>query len=409
MNMRKFALVICIHDGIGTHYCGVGTVARKTIESLEILKNQNLLNDFEIHFITYWFDHDAPYFNEAYFKRVRRLVASTGGRIHEVKLLKDGAKPKNINDNWGYRKWYSGSRKAAKIILSLRNEQIIFATHDISFGLTCHFLPYRKNISGYFIPHSTGLLFRESIRLPVDKKIFQAVVDKGYKVGYINDFMKKHIVRDYHLPPGVFVPIKNALVFHQNRGTTETVGLKRYHINTSNKIIFSYGRCGSQKAFDVLIKAFRKSDAYKGNYQLVILAPTDIADVSYEKYFSKLVKSIPEDKCVWIKKFVNPIPFLQARNLDTVVLSSRFECAPFTPLEICAYAPKAKILYSNIESFIEALRGLKGTRKVADFRINSWKNALNRTIASKNPIRKVSLESYKDNLLTLLRYAQARI
>ena len=86
--MKNKALVICIHDGIGTHYCGVGTVARKTVEALIILKKRRLLDDYEIHIVTHYFDHKARYFNRKHFKKVNDLVVSTGGRIHEINLLK---------------------------------------------------------------------------------------------------------------------------------------------------------------------------------------------------------------------------------------------------------------------------------------------------------------------------------
>lgn len=402
--MNKIALVICIHDGVGTHYCGVGTMARITIEALQVLKKRKLINNFEVYIITFFFDHNASYFDKKYFKEINRFVNSTGGKIYEIKLLKNRNKPKSINDNWGVLKWRCAGREAARIISQLKNKKIIFLAHDISFSFTFFYIPKRKNIFGYFIPHSTGILFKEPIRLPIDRKTFKLIEEKSHKVGYISEFMRKHLMRDYNVSSRVLVPIKNALVIKNKPERPNIIDLKKYNIDCAKRIIFSYGRCGSQKGFDILIKAYKRSKAYlSDDYQLILLAPADITGNVYVNYFSKLVNSVASNKCVWIKDFVDPLPFLKSKNLDTVVFASRFECAPITPMEVCFHSPSAKILYSKIEPFNETLKGLQGTLRVSDYKINSWVRGLNKIISKKNIKRRLKMNSYENNLFQLLK------
>jgi hypothetical protein len=403
---KKNALVVCRHDGFTTHYCGVGTGARKFFEAIRILSVSEPLKDYEIHFIAPRVARESPFFDGAFSNAVRKFARSTGGDLHEVSVLPAGQYA-DINSNWGVAQWRVGSRKAAAIIDSLTNEKVLFLAHDIFFGLVPAYVAPRPNVAGCFIPHSTGKLFGEAYRFPVEKEIFRAVREGGDVVGSINEFMRRHLERVYRVPKAEIVPLHNALLERAESGPALPRG--QYGISQTSRIIFSFGRCGSQKQFDVIIKAFRASRAFRGGYQLVLLAPTDITGDAYSAVVARAIGDAPPEKILWIRKFMSPIPILKLRSLDTVVLGSRFECAPWTPLETLRYAKTAKIVYSEIEPFFEVLGDIRGSIRVGGYSVAAWAAALDRAVTMKTPApRHAKLEAYEKNILSIIRLLAKR-
>ena len=407
--MKKNALIICAHDGFTTHYCGVGTVVRKTLDSLKILlMRRSALIDFELHFITPWVDRNSGYFDTKNFKKVKTLANVTGGALHEIRVIKR-EKNADINTNWGIDQWHRAAQQAADIIKKMDHEKVIFFAHDIFFGLICYLVPRSEGVAGCFIPHSTGILFKENFRLPTEKKIFLGINKNNYKIGYLNEFMKDHLQKDYHIKTKQLVSIKNALLIDESEDKQRKISLQKSGVYKRKKLILSFGRCSAQKGYHILIEAFKKSKLYGENYQLVLLAPTDITEGAYIKKLDSLLEMVPKEKVIWIKKFMPPRPFLVVNNLEAIVFASLFECAPLAPLEALRNAPNAKIIYSDIEPFQEIFLNLAGTHAVVRGSIGNLIKKLDSIPFEKTPQRSIILESYENNFINCISQLSGNI
>lgn len=367
-------LVICCHDGFTTHYCGVGTVARLTIAAAEKLISQGLLTGWRIDCIAPRVELNSPRFDAEYADRVRTLTCSTGGDLHEVAALPIDQWA-DINTNWGVSQWERASREAAEIVRRRTQDgPVIFFAHDIFFGLMCTMLPWTKDCHGCFVPHSTGRLFNEDYRFPIEARIFEAIQKNGHRVGCINRFMKDHLIHDYRVSRETCVLMTNALVFPVI-AINAAVDITKFGVDHRKKMIFSFGRCDAQKGYDRLVKAFCKSGLATKGYQLVLLAPTDISSVDYQKTLGRLCDQAG-GTVIWVKEFLPPGHFLCAKNLAVVVFASMFECAPLTPLETLAAAPLVPIIYNHIQPFVEVFRGLSSARMVRGGDIDDWVETL---------------------------------
>ncbi len=404
--MKKI-LVLCCHDGITTFYCGVGKVVKDTLFVISELIKSNEFN-YELHIFTPYVDRDSEFYrkNEKIF--ASKLAESTGGRLHEIKVIA-GTKTKDINSNWGVDQWNLASRQVASFVQSNKDRGVIILLHDIYFALLCYYLEKMDGVSVCYIPHSTGKLFNEPFRLPSEKLIYRGVREKQYKIGYINNFIRKHLQNSYGVKLSELVPIKNALLISEigtlsndeinNRKKAEKCLSK---IGKNKKIIFSFGRCSAQKGFHTLIDAYYLAKI-SDEYVLVLLAPVDITDKKYLGLIKSKLDKLPKNSCLFIKEFMSPLPFLMSEKLKMIVFSSQFECAPISALEALRHSERSTIIYSEIQPFKEIFKGLSGTKMVSRNNPKNWSTEINASI--RRPflgVRVWNSETYNINFQNLL-------
>ena len=379
--MRR-ALITCCHDGFFTQYCGVGTAARKTVDALRTLLHRGTLAGMRLDFIGPALRADSPSYDPAFARTLRTFARSTGGDLHAVRVT-PGPLPSDLNKLWGPKQWRVAAEEAAAIILSIPAERKSFFAHDIFFGQLCAEIPSDRNTIGCYVPHSTGKLFGEPVRLKVERRIHHSIVNSQHFVAAINQFMGRHLMEAYGLPRARFLSLTNALT-ESDRARQENPQKLRADIQRrteGKRIVFSYGRCGRQKGYHILIPAFRRFVRQHPDYHLVVLAPTDITDLRYLRLIERLLLTLPPGTWTWVQKFSDPLPYLQCPRTQILAFASLFECAPFTPLEALAYAPHATILHSGIAPYEEVFRGHKASTRV-EMSVGAWANALSRAAAS---------------------------
>lgn len=75
--MRKH-LIIATYDGIGTHYSGVGTIAKNLVDALGGLAKEFNLK-VSIAYISV--DQNSKVFNKECFEKANKLTSETGGTM----------------------------------------------------------------------------------------------------------------------------------------------------------------------------------------------------------------------------------------------------------------------------------------------------------------------------------------
>lgn len=406
--MRR-ALIICCHDGFFTQYCGVGTAARKTVDALGTLLRSGGLTGMRLDFIGPALRVDSPSYDAKYARNLRMFARSTGGDLHTVRVT-CGPLPMDLNKLWGLKQWRVAAEAAASLILSIPVERKIFFAHDIFFGQVCAEIPNDRNTIGCYVPHSTGKLFREPVRLKVERRIHGSIVSSQHFVGAINQFMRHHLMEAYGLPQARFLRLTNALT-ERDRARQETQkklpeDMRRR--TEGKRIVFSYGRCDRQKGYHILIPAFRRFVRQHPDYHLVMLAPTDITGVLYRGLIEHQLRTLPPGTWTWVQTFNDPLPYLQCPRTRILAFASLFECAPFAPLEALAYAPHATILHSGIAPYEEVFHAHK-TCICVGTSVGEWANALE--LAATSPARRsrerkrATYEQYLLNAIRTLHYA----
>lgn len=400
----KCSLIICCHDGFFTQYCGVGTAARKTVDALRTLRRRNALAGVRLDFIGPALRADSPSYDAAFARDLQAFARATGGELHAVRVTR-GPLPKDLNKLWGPNQWCVAAEAAADIIQRIPAAQKIFFAHDIFFGQLCAEIPRGPDAIGCYVPHSTGKLFREPIRLKVERRIHESIVSSQHFLGTINLFMRRHVERDYRIPRGRFLPLANALTEQDLalRRTRRDLPADVRRRTEGKRIVFSYGRCGRQKGYHILIPAFRRFVREHLEYHLVLLAPTDITGADYRRLIAGQLRSLPPRSATWVRTFSDPLPYLQSPRTQILAFSSLFECAPFTSLEALAYAPHTTILHSGLPPYEEVFRPDDGAVR-AGTSVRTWARALARVaISPKRRVRKREMEPYERHLLRALR------
>jgi len=400
----KCSLIVCCHDGFFTQYCGVGTAARKTVDALRTLRRRGALAGVRLDFIGPALRADSPSYDAAYSRDLQTFARATGGKLHAVRVAR-GPLPKDLSKLWGPKQWRVAAEAAADVIRSIPAERKIFFAHDIFFGQLCAEIPRDQGTIGCYVPHSTGKLFREPIRLKVERRIHGSLVSSKHFVGAINLFMRRHLERDYRIPRGRFIPLTYALTERDLalRKTRRALPADVRRRTDGKRIIFSYGRCGRQKGYHVLLPAFRRFVQEHPEYHLVLLAPTDITGAHYRRLIAGQLRTLPPQSATWVQTFSDPLPYLQSPRTHILAFSSLFECAPFTPLEALAYAPHTTILHSGIPPYEEVFRAGEGAVR-AGTSVRTWASALARVVMSpKHRVRQRERETYERHLLHALR------
>lgn len=75
--MKKH-IIIATYDGIGTHYSGVGTIAKNIVSSLTDISNSL---DFKVSIAYINVDKTSAVFNKDCFEATNNLVNKTGGQM----------------------------------------------------------------------------------------------------------------------------------------------------------------------------------------------------------------------------------------------------------------------------------------------------------------------------------------
>lgn len=254
----KLLINLCAHDGIVSHYAGVGTIVKRYIEVFDIiLKEKNI--DYEFNLFTPEYNHDSFGYSK-YTKLNHSKMEKV--KIFQVSNGTNGSLGYGTPDNWKIL-----SKNVSKIINKVDfnlYDIVLTIANDTPYGGMLEMLNESDNHIKVWIPHSTGKihLVDSSIensdlvlqdRLKWEKSTIDFINNnKNSYLGSTGKYIEKHLIEEYGLNKDKSVLIINGEVLSKPTIYEETQEIKNLfnQIKDYDNIILAFGRAEPYKNLD---------------------------------------------------------------------------------------------------------------------------------------------------------------
>lgn len=342
--MRKH-LIIATYDGIGTHYSGVGTIAKNIINALNELTGDINLR-VSIAYVNV--DKSSKVFNKECFQASVNLVNKTEGILIP---LCNTTKGQSEWDMWrSFKEWdYTCVSLVTALNLVLdQNEENYIILNDTPF---LFFAKYRelindKNLKCFYFPLSTGKNHAfgdtewRNNRIRAEQLCFDIVEkDENSKIIALGKTFAKRVSEDYGLVFDDDDFLQNGLYFDKyadflskkfSNSDLEKYGIK---IEEKDKIIFAWGRCSIAKGFKELALAWSKIYKDLSDYHLILQMPNNSGENNYFEEVKKILNAT--ERYVVIDDFNPEIwkTVLRTENTNIVCIPSLMDPFPHTSIE----------------------------------------------------------------------------
>lgn len=252
----KFLINLCAHDGIKSMYTGVATMVNRYIDSIcDILKEKNI--DYELNLFTPEYKENSFGFSKKIFEKNMKVEK---GKIIEVSNGSDG----EINFG-GVENWHTLSQNTANLINAIdfsKYDKVLTIFNDAPFMELMGLLEVSDKHYKVWIPHSTVKIHEvdsaisevkdESydFRLNLEEKLIAHINHNQREyVGFICEFMRNHLIKDYILNHKKAVLITNGELLDKQEKIEETPKNAELfkEIENQNCILFSFGRAEKYK------------------------------------------------------------------------------------------------------------------------------------------------------------------
>lgn len=344
---KQIAIYLFSYDGITSWCCGVGTVTRHFIHSMPVVAEYLQEHDFETIFYagTPFYDPECSWYRPEMLDQTQEICKSLSG---DVLYQLNGTEGDDMYID--LEQWKATSVGAANIVINYfqKHDINIVFTNDPPFcGVSSFLFRQLSKFKGnkpivVWMPHSTGLIHEKNtneIRYNWEK---QAVGDtnnhKECFVGYVNNFMKTHLLNDYQASLENLVSLTNGLPLFEELNTPNPQEiLEKYGLPSDQDIIFATGRAAKYKGFQYLVKAFAESQ--KDHTAKLVLLVTTFATSQTEGSYQEIVRLFEELQVRGqiIHEFL-PQEELRAifrlPNVKSVVVPSLAEPFGMIPLEV---------------------------------------------------------------------------
>ena len=255
MLFMKLLINICSYDGISSHYSGVGTIVKRFIESLYILK-QNNVYDFDLNLITAENNTKSLGYNEKIEKYYNSMLSPN---IIKVSNGSGGQTNFGTIENWNIL-----SANTADVINNLdfsKYDKVLTIAHDTPYCSLFEQLNLSSNHVVVWIPHSTVKIHGQSS--DIGKSNYDLIERFNYEfsaidfinnhtncfVGITGNFITNHLVYEYDLSRNKIVKITNGEVLEIPTIYDEPSDCERLFekIKGYKEIILSLGRAEKYK------------------------------------------------------------------------------------------------------------------------------------------------------------------
>lgn len=342
--MRKH-LIIATYDGIGTHYSGVGTIAKNIVNALDGLLNDSKLK-VSIAYVNV--DKESKVFNKQCFDMASRLVTKTGGYMIP---LCNTTKGQSEWDMW--RSFDEWNYTCVSLITALN---LILDPHDDNYILLndTPFLFFAKykglvndaNARYFYFPLSTGKNHAfgnqdwRNNRIKAEQKCFDLIKnDHNSKVIALGEKFASRLSEDYSLSFEKNDFLQNGLCFDKYSDYLDkkftNYDLKKFgiEIGEDQKLIFAWGRCSIAKGFKELALAWVKAHKLLPNHYLILQMPDNSGEPDYFKEVQNILAKA--SRYVIIDDFNPEIweTVLRTKNTDVICIPSIMDPFPHTSIE----------------------------------------------------------------------------
>lgn len=365
--MKKH-IIIATYDGIGTHYSGVGTIAKNIVSSLTDISNSL---DFKVSIAYINIDKTSAVFNKDCFEAANNLVNKTGGQMIP---LCNSTKGQSEWDMWrSFNEWnFSCVSLVTTLNLLLKeDDDNVIILNDTPF---LFFAKYRdlvtiKNLKCFYFPLSTGKNHAfgdedwRNNRIRVEKKCFELIeLEKDSKVISLGKKFAERMHEDYGLNFNENDYLQNGLCFEKYKDFLgekfNNKDLLKFGIDISEdkKIIFAWGRCSIAKGFKELAQAWVLAHISLPDHFLVLQMPNNSGE---NEYFQEVKNILSDTPRVIIIDDFNPNiwkTILRTQSTDVVCIPSLMDPFPHTSIEAKLFSKNMDYitLISDVDGAVDA-------------------------------------------------------
>lgn len=254
----KLLINFCGHDGIISHYAGVGTIVRRYIEVINYLLNIKNI-DYHINMFTLEFNKDSMGYSEKVWSEHNNLPNTT------IYICSNNTNGKTSFGN--IYNWRIASSNVAKIINNIdftNYDYVITITNDTPFAGVLELMKESENSIKVWIPHSTGKIYNEDMSLSEESQTQNERIEwEQDAINYINShennylistgvYIGNHIINDYSLKPNKNINIINGELLYRDNIYEENNRMKEIllELEKYDSIIMSLGRAERYKNLD---------------------------------------------------------------------------------------------------------------------------------------------------------------
>lgn len=254
----KLLVNLCAHDGIVSHYAGVGTIVKRYIEVFDmLLKEKNI--DYEFNLFTPEYNDNSFGFSE-YTKTKHKKMEKV--KIFEVSNGTAGTLGYGTPDNWEIL-----SKNVSEIINKIDfnfYDIVLTIANDTPYAGMLELLNEKENHIKVWIPHSTGkihlvdssiensdLVLQDRLNWELDAINF-INNDKNSYLGSTGKYIEEHLIKEYKLNKSKSILVANGEILSKSTVYEETEQMKKMfsQIKDYDNIILSFGRAEPYKNLD---------------------------------------------------------------------------------------------------------------------------------------------------------------
>lgn len=341
----KILINLCAHDGIISHYTGVGTMVKRYIKTIaKILDDKKI--DFELNLFTPEYNNDSF----GYSDEVKELH-----QIYNIYKVSNGSDAKI---NYGtLTNWEKLCENTAKIINEIKIsefDKVITICNDTPFACLQNKLAKSKNHSTVWIPHSTIKIHEVDSAIPNSEVFYndrllweQNAIDfindnANSYIGGIGNFIKKHLIEEYSLKKSKIIDVYNGELIDEKFNNLFNKENDEYFKKISNDkpIMLSFARAEEYKNLQstmylgsklnittiVIAQSYYKEqpilDEYRElaketNTKLFIDPPFDFAKYILHNFTNDIILLVPSKKEI-MGLVINEIRKLRKDNILVV-------------------------------------------------------------------------------------------
>ena len=218
----KLLVNLCAHDGIASHYAGVGTMVKRYIKAIKKYLDELGL-EYKINLFSPVYYENSFGYSKTTLDEHKKL------KNVEIFFVQNGTEGKSGFGN--YENWDILCKNTAQKINSIdldEYDKVITIFNDTPFAGLSYMLPSSNKHILVWIPHSTTKIFQASSKLENFKFIREKELawesraiehinkTKFCYVGAICEYMAKHLEFDYKLKDSKILNITNGELFFEN-------------------------------------------------------------------------------------------------------------------------------------------------------------------------------------------------
>lgn len=252
----KLLINLCAHDGIISHYTGVGTIVDRYIQTFSYILSKNANIEYQLNLITPEYNNDSFGYSGIYDKTHRQIKNS------KIIQISNGSNGKvNYGDIIAWKELCKNTKKYIDNIDFNEFDLILTIGNDTPFACLNNILKNAPNHYKIWIPHSTGKIHKVDSAIKNSEEMLDLRVKWEYKaIEYINSdnnsylagtsqYISRHLIEEYNLAPNKLISFINGELLSKNTFYEETEEMKRLfaEIEKEENIILSFGRAEEYK------------------------------------------------------------------------------------------------------------------------------------------------------------------